>query len=160
MGSAIAMQVALVEPARVAALVLVGSATRLKVNPALMNLAASQDTYHQAIERLVAWSFSRHAPPRLKQLALRRLRETPQAVLHSDLLACDAFDISGQVADISTTAFVICGVEDRMTPVSEAQALSEMLRQARLEVMADAGHMPMLEQPLAFAALLQAYIFA
>src|SRR5512139_2770184 len=45
MGSAVAMQIALTEPGRAAALVLAGSAARLKVNPALIELSASQKTY-------------------------------------------------------------------------------------------------------------------
>jgi pimeloyl-ACP methyl ester carboxylesterase len=55
-------------------------------------------------------------------------------------------------------ALVVCGAEDRMTPLAEAQRLVAGLPHARLEVMANAGHMPMLEQPLAFAAILEAFL--
>ena len=157
-GSAVAMQAALTAPEKVAALVLVGSASKLKVNPALMTLAASPETYLQAIECIVAWSFSRRAPGRLVELARKRIAETPQAVLLRDLQACDAFDISGRLGEIEAPALVVCGTEDRMTPLAGAQALVGGLARARLEVMAGAGHMLMLEQPLAFAALLVAFI--
>ena len=158
MGSAVAMQVALTDPARVAALVLVGSASKLKVNPALMALAASPETYLQAIERIVVWSYGRQAPERLVELARKRMAETPQAVLLRDFQACDNFDISGRLDEIEAPTLVVCGTEDRMTPLAGAQALAGGLRRARLEVAAGAGHMLMLEQPLAFAALLEMFI--
>jgi pimeloyl-ACP methyl ester carboxylesterase len=158
MGSAIAMQVALAQPHWVAALVLAGAAPRLKVNPALIELAATPETYLMAMERIVAWSFSRGAPQRLMELALKRMGETPQAVLLADLLACDAFDIEGRLDEIQAPALVVCGAEDRMTPLRGAQALAQGLRQGQMEVVADAGHMLMLEQPLAFAAILEAFI--
>lgn len=158
MGSAIAMQVALSAPQRVSGLALSGSAPRLSVNPALLALAASPDTYQQAIERIVAWSFSRQAPLRLVELALKRMRETAQDVLLSDLQACDAFDVGGRLGEIEAPALVICGSEDRMTPLTGGQALVSGLKRGRLEVLDGAGHMLVLEQPLAFAALLEAFV--
>jgi pimeloyl-ACP methyl ester carboxylesterase len=158
MGSAVAMQAAVTAPDRVAALVLVGSASMLKVNPALMALAASPETYLQAVERIVAWSYGRQAPPRLVELARRRMAETPQAVLLRDLQACDEFDMRGRLGEIEAPTLVVCGADDRMTPLAGAQALADGLARARLEVAAGAGHMLMLEQPLAFAALLERFI--
>jgi pimeloyl-ACP methyl ester carboxylesterase len=158
MGSAIAMQAALAAPSRVAGLLLVGSAVSLKVNPALLRLAASPETTQQAIERIVAWSFSKQAPQRLVALALKRMRETPQAVLLGDLQSCEAFDISARLEEITAPALVVCGTDDRMTPLAGAQALANGLKQARLELLSGAGHMLMLEQPLAFTALLADFV--
>lgn len=158
MGSAVAMQAALTAAERVAALVLAGSASKLKVNPALMALAASPETYLQAIERIVAWSFSPQAPGRLVELARRRMAETPQAVLLRDLQACNEFDICERLGEIEAPALVVCGAEDRMTPLAGGKALAGGLARACLEVAAGAGHMLMLEQPLAFAALLERFI--
>ena len=158
MGSAVALQAALLRPASVAALILSGSGVTLRVNPKLLEMASSPQTYRQAMERIVAWSFSREAPPRLVELALKRMSATPQAVLQADLLACDAFNLADRLGEIRSRALVVCGAEDRMTPLAGAQALVDGLPYARLEVMAGVGHMPMLEQPLAFTAILEAFI--
>ena len=158
MGSAVALQAALLRPASAAALILSGSGATLRVNPKLLEMASSPQTYRQAMERIVAWSFSREAPPRLVELALKRMSATPQAVLQADLLACDAFNLADRLGEIRSRALVVCGAEDRMTPLAGAQALVDGLPYARLEVMAGAGHMPMLEQPLAFTAILEAFI--
>jgi pimeloyl-ACP methyl ester carboxylesterase len=158
MGSAVAMHAALLQPASVAALVLAGSGSTLRVNPRLLEMASSPETCRQAMERIVTWSFSRQASPRLVELALKRMNETPQAVLQADLLACDAFDMSSKLGEIQARTLVVCGTEDRMTPLRGAQELAGGLPQARLEVMPGAGHMPMLEQPLAFTAILDTFI--
>ena len=114
--------------------------------------------YPIAMERIVAWSFSRGAPQRLMELALKRMGETPQAVLLADLLACEAFDIDGRLDEIQVPALVVCGAEDRMTPLAGAQALAQGVMQGQMEVVADAGHMLMLEQPLVFAAILGVFL--
>jgi pimeloyl-ACP methyl ester carboxylesterase len=158
MGSAVAMHAALLQPGCVVALVLGGSGSTLRVNPRLLEMASSPQTYRQAMERIVSWSFSRGAPQRLVELAFKRMEETPQAVLQADLLACDAFDLRGRLGEIQAPALVVCGSEDRMTPLTGAQELADGLPVARLEVIADTGHMPMLEQPLAFMAILEAFI--
>ena len=158
MGSAVAMQAALIQPGRAAALVLSGSASKLKVNPALIELASSSETYRQAMERILAWSYARQAPQRLVELALKRMGETSQATLLADLQACDAFEIGERLGEIEAPTLVVCGAEDRMTPLLEAQALADGLRRGRLEIVAGAGHMAMLEQPLVFAAILESYI--
>jgi len=44
-------------------------------------------------------------------------------------------------------AMVACGVHDDVTPVKRHEFLAELIPNARLEIIADAGHLPTLEQP-------------
>jgi pimeloyl-ACP methyl ester carboxylesterase len=53
---------------------------------------------------------------------------------------------------------VICGDDDQMTPVRFAQYLSSFMPNARLNVIPNAGHMVMLEQPLLVANSLQSFL--
>lgn len=48
---------------------------------------------------------------------------------------------------IAVPALVIGGEEDGKLPVKRHQFLSEFIPRARLEIVADAGHLPMMEQP-------------
>lgn len=50
---------------------------------------------------------------------------------------------------VQVPSLVLCGAHDFLTPVCKHELLAQMLPQARLEVVPDAGHMPMLEQPAA-----------
>ena len=158
MGGAIALTLALDYPEHVLGIGLLGSAARLRVAPALLEVSGSADTFPDAVEMVISWSFSGHADPRLVELAAKRMAETRPSVLHGDFLACDSFDITARLAEIHTPALVICGEEDRMTPPRGAQFLSDSIPGARLEIIPAAGHMVMLEKPLEVAAALAQFL--
>ena len=158
MGSAIALWLALERPDLVTGLGLLGSSARLAVNPALIAGASRADSFPQAVDTVIRWSFSLSASPDLTHLAARRMAEMPAAVLHNDFLACSAFDLSDRLAEIHCPALVLCGDQDKMTPLSQAQHLARNLPAGRLEVIPGAGHMLMLEQPLAVEAALLRFL--
>ena len=158
MGGAIALQFALKNPTRVLALGLFSTAARLPVNPDLLDLTSTSTTYPTAVEKLVEWSFSPETPERLQELAHKRMLETRATVLHGDFLACSEFDMVPRLADISLPALVLCGDDDKMTPLRQSQLLTAELPQAHLEVIEAAGHMVMLERPHAVAEVLSSFI--
>jgi pimeloyl-ACP methyl ester carboxylesterase len=158
MGGAIALELALKYPEQVLGLCLVGTSARLRVSTQIFEESAHPTTYQRAIDTIIEWSFSPSSPQRLKELAAQRMVETRQTVLYGDFLACQGFDVSEQLAEIQLPALVICGEQDRMTPVRHVQFLADHLPQGRLEIVPDAGHMVMLEQPLLVAALLREFL--
>lgn len=158
MGAAIALTLAMDYPEHVLGIGLLGSAARLRVAPALLEVSASADTFTAAVEMVISWSFSPHADPRLVELAAKRMAETRPSVLHGDFLACDNFDITARVAEVRAPTLVVCGEEDRMTPPRGAQFLSDSIPGARLEVVPGAGHMVMLERPAEVAATLAQFL--
>ena len=52
-------------------------------------------------------------------------------------------------------AMVICGAEDKINPVKRHSFMAELIPHATLRVIADAGHLPTLEQPAATTAALR-----
>ncbi|TCL08988.1 pimeloyl-ACP methyl ester carboxylesterase [Shimia isoporae] len=52
-------------------------------------------------------------------------------------------------------ALVLCGEHDGLTPVKRHQFMAELIPYAELRVIADAGHLPVLEQPEATTKALQ-----
>jgi pimeloyl-ACP methyl ester carboxylesterase len=67
--------------------------------------------------------------------------------LYGDFLACDAFDVMDRLGEVKQRTLIVCGEDDRMTPLRYARTLAERMPEARLEVLPGAGHMAMLEQP-------------
>ena len=59
-------------------------------------------------------------------------------------------DLSQSLPEVDVPAVVVVGTRDQLTPVSHARRLAELLPDARLEVLPDAGHMANMEQPAAF----------
>jgi pimeloyl-ACP methyl ester carboxylesterase len=147
MGSAIALTLALEHSEHVLGLGLIGSATRLRVNPILIEETARESSFLAAVGKIVAWSFSPQTPEALTALVAKRLGQTRPSVLHSDLLASEAFDMTDRIGQISQPALVICGSEDRMTPARNAYFLADSLPNAQLQIIAGAGHMVMIERP-------------
>jgi pimeloyl-ACP methyl ester carboxylesterase len=147
MGSAIALTLAIDHPEYVVGLGLLGAGARLRVNPELLNYAADLTTFYKATDLLVECSFSPGAPPRLIELASKRMEEVRQSVLYGDLLACNRFDVMDRLGAVQQNTLVVCGADDQMTPARYAQYLSSSIPNARLTVIPNAGHMVMLEQP-------------
>jgi pimeloyl-ACP methyl ester carboxylesterase len=94
----------------------------------------------------------------LVELAAKRMEENRQSVLYGDLQACNQFDVMDRLGSIQQNTLVICGEDDQMTPVRYAQYLSSSMPNARLNVIPNAGHMVMLEQPLLVANCLQEFL--
>jgi pimeloyl-ACP methyl ester carboxylesterase len=147
MGGAIALSLALDYPQHVQALGLIGADSNLHVNPVLLDAASSPNTYLGAVEKSVAWSFSSKTSERLVELACKRMAETRQSVLYGDFLACDAFNVTERLSRVSQPTLVLCGVEDRMTPMRGSQRLESLIPNATIKTIPDAGHMVMLERP-------------
>jgi pimeloyl-ACP methyl ester carboxylesterase len=160
MGGAVAQKLALDTPEHTLGLGLFGCAARLAVNPQLLAAAGSAEKFDQAIQAIVAWSISRNADQRLKELVIKRMADIRPSVLHGDLLACNGFDISERVSEIQCPTLVVCGAEDRMTPVRNSQFLADHIPVARLEIVPGAGHMVMLENPEAVSHVLVKFLDA
>jgi pimeloyl-ACP methyl ester carboxylesterase len=158
MGSAIALSLALNHPEHVLGLGLAGGGARLRVAPALLESAAQPATFQNAIESVVSWSFSPQTPAHLVELARQNMIETRPSVLYSDFLACDAFDESARIAEIRQPTLILCGEDDKMTPLRYSQFLASSIPNATLKIIPNAGHMVMLEQPLAVAEALSVFL--
>jgi pimeloyl-ACP methyl ester carboxylesterase len=158
MGGAMALDFAARFPRRVLGLVLVGSGARLRVAPDLLRTTSNPSTLPEAIKLLSQLSFAPQTDVRLKELASRRLAETRLPVLHGDLLACEAFDASDRLSELSMPTLVVCGTADKMMPPVHSTHLREHISGARLELVPDAGHMVMLEKPEVVAQLLSDFL--
>jgi pimeloyl-ACP methyl ester carboxylesterase len=146
MGSAIALAMAIHHPEYVVGLGLISAGARLRVNPDILSYAADQTTFMKATDLMVSYSFSANTSPHLVELASRRMLETRQSVFLGDLRACNCFDVMDYLGSVDQPTLVVCGAEDRMTPLRFAQYLSNCLPHAQLSVIPNAGHMVMLEQ--------------
>lgn len=158
MGGAVTMTFASQHRDRIAAMGLISTGARLKVDPSLMEHTASSGTFASAVEMMIGRSFSESADPRLVGLAMRRFKETRPSVLHGDFVACDAFDIRETMFTLTAPTLVVCGDQDRMTPLRFSQHLARHLPDARLDLVPDAGHMVILERPRLVAASLLAFL--
>jgi len=158
MGGAISLMIGLEVPQRIGGLVLVGTGAKLRVHPQLLAFTENATSHQQLIEQMTKWAFSDRADERLVRLAQKRMDEVAAEVFHADFLACDQFDVMGRLSEITTPILIICGSEDKMTPVKYSQYLADHIHQARLYVVEGAGHMVMLEKPEEVVGQIQAFM--
>ncbi|MDH5505887.1 MAG: alpha/beta hydrolase [Anaerolineae bacterium] len=160
MGGAVALSLALDYPQHVAGLGLLGTGARLKVHPQIFNMLARPELVQDALDMIVSWSYAGEIANGLRAKAIKQLSQTRPAVLHGDYLACNAFDVMERLGDIVVPALVLCGQSDRLTPPKYSHYLTEHIPNARLEIIPDAGHMVMQEQPHLVANALLEFLAA
>ena len=151
MGGAIALEVALRYGDALAGLALVGTGTRLRVNPAILD-GLIQD-FNATTAQLIDWMYSPSCPLTTRQQGLEQVRSNDPQTLHNDFAACNAFDVRAEVSSLTLPTLIICGVEDKMTPIKFSEILYQSIAGSYLHLVEAAGHMVMLEQPEVVAGL-------
>jgi pimeloyl-ACP methyl ester carboxylesterase len=158
MGGAITLNISLLEPDRLAGIVLVSTGGKLRVHPDILALTSDDEKFQAAAEIVTSWSFSEGSNTRIRELALERLKQGSAKVANADYNACDCFDVMDQGGDVSVPALVICGDEDRMTPAKFSRYLAENIDHAEMVLVPGAGHMVMLEKPTIVAEAIRGFI--
>jgi len=152
-------------PSRVDKLALLGPAAPMEVSEGLLAAAKADDPV--AYELISGWSTSYG-----KQLGgntvpgmwlvgndLRLMQRTPAGVLHTDLVACNAWE-GGRAAAVQVRCptLVVMAARDLMTPPRAAKPLIDALAGVRVVTLPETGHAMMAEQPDAVLDALRAFL--
>jgi pimeloyl-ACP methyl ester carboxylesterase len=158
MGGAIAQALALDYPDRVAGIGLISTGACLPIPSSVIENAANQSTLLLAIKSLQEMSFGSHPSVNLDEISFKRLTNVRQPLLLGDLVACNRFNITGRLGAIRSPALVVCGTEDKLTPIRFSELLSSRIPGAALQTVEGAGHMLILEQPGRLAKLISVFL--
>ena len=146
LGGAIVQLYGLKYPEELKSLVLIGTGARLRVLPAFLT------TFKEMITDLAAWREyleGRYSlvDPEIRQVVIEERMQIGPAVMLSDFLCCDKFDIIDKVHTIKLPTLVICGSEDEMTPVKYTKYLADRIEEATQVVIDRATHLVFMEKP-------------
>ncbi len=147
LGGAIAQTLGLTYPERTAGLGLVGTGARLRVLPAILEGVLSSTDFAKTMQFVIEYSFAPGLDAEMRRRAEEDFRACPPQVTHDDFAACDAFDLMARVSDLKAPALIICGRQDRLTPIKYSEYLASKIPNARLVLVDGAGHSVMIEQP-------------
>jgi pimeloyl-ACP methyl ester carboxylesterase len=160
MGGAIAMDMALRHSARVEALILVATAAKFNI-PAERVEQMRAVTMGRAPQAFTTDSYS----PRTIKENFDVVREgwmeqikTDPRVRYTDILACNKVDLRDAISKIDKPAMIVAGKDDQITPPADADLIRSRIRGARLEVIADAGHIVPAERPAEFNAAVGSFL--
>jgi 3-oxoadipate enol-lactonase len=86
-------------------------------------------------------------------------RQSPDGYAAGCMAIRDA-DFSATAGTINVPAMVVVGDQDGSTPPDIVESLARSIPAARFEIIADAAHIPCVEQPVAFYDLVRAFMAA
>lgn len=156
LGGAVALQTTLDAPERVRGLALLGTGAHLSVSPAILD--SIHNNRADTIALLAKLFYARDASPMLRQRSVEELSAGDPATLHGDFVACNGFDVRARLGEVACPTLVLVGEADRMTPPAQSQELADGIARAQMQIIANAGHMAMIEQPQAVSAALGAWL--
>lgn len=156
LGAAIALSFVIRYDTAAAAVVPVAGGVKMPVNP--MILEGFKQDPASVIGMAAKFSVAKQNREKFSSLIAESLSRINPEIIHGDFSACDGLNITEAVAGIRIPALVVCGVEDKMTPPSLSQFISDHIPGARLTLIEGAGHFVMMENPEAFNAALTDFV--
>ena len=154
MGALIALEAAYQAQAGIDRIVLLGAAAPMPVAAPLLSAARAHD--QRAVDMIMsyahAWCSQLGGNPvpgiHIMNSNRRVLERHLENILFADLNACNEYTNGATAArNIGIPAYLILGAEDRMAPATQATELINALARAKVESLADCGHLMPSEQP-------------
>ncbi|MBN1828497.1 MAG: alpha/beta hydrolase [Deltaproteobacteria bacterium] len=152
LGAAVVLSLAIEYPHLISAVVPVGGGSRMAVNPAIFDLLTADPA--AACSLIAKLSLFKPLRDSLSPFLVEMFGRGDPSVLAGDLRACDAFDVTGDLSRVVLPVLAVCGDSDKMTPPSLSRMLAEQIPGARLALIGESGHFPMLERPTQFNRVL------
>jgi pimeloyl-ACP methyl ester carboxylesterase len=149
MGGAIAMELALRNPSRVRALVLIATAAkfdipqeRLETWRAVTMGRASQPFNNDGYSPKTIAS-----KPEIIREGWGEQIQTDPRVRWGDLVACSEVDLRDRINRLDKPTLILAGADDSITPPAEGELIKNKIKGARIETIPDAGHRLTTERP-------------
>ena len=172
LGGLIATRAAVLAPARVSALVEIASSPcfvrkpdwQSAMLPDLLDTFAAElaEDYVRTLNRFLALQVrgSENSGEVLKTLrALMLMHGEPNAdALRAGLMLLGMTDLRDSLDAVECPVLLLAGERDTLVPLSALQASRELFRDARLQVIAGAGHAPFIAQPEQVARMITGFL--
>lgn len=157
MGGLVAIDLALRDPERVEALVLLSCAARVRIPPKLI------ETWRQVTAGRISQPFTPDGygdgvPIEILREGWEEQTRTDPRVRHSDLLAVDGVDYRSRLVEIRMPALIVSGTKDPLVPPAVGAALAAGIPRARRVEIEGAGHFLYREAPDALHAAIDSFL--
>ena len=168
MGGYVAMEIVRQDPARVAGIALVDTkatadsdearANRLKVAEQVLAAGATEALSRAMVPTLLGTTSLEERPDVVAQVTAWIGAADPQAVAWAQRAMAARPDSLADLASLAVPALVVWGIEDGMSPRTEQDLMVDALRDARLVVVTESGHLSTVEAPEQVAAALVTFL--
>jgi len=168
MGGYVAMEIVRQDPARVAGIALVDTkatadsdearANRLKVAEQVEASGSTDALARAMLPTLLGATSQEDRPDVVAQVKAWIAAADPNAVAWAQRAMAARPDSLADLASLAVPALVVWGAEDGMSPRAEQDLMVEALRDARLVVVTESGHLSTVEAPDQVAAALVTFL--
>ena len=160
LGAAIALQSAINYPEKIEGIVCIGAGEKMPVNSFFLEFLQTNPPQIPAeiIDLICKFSLAKENRPKFISPLGKSIAMSKVDVMYGDLAACNNLDLTGQTDKIKVPALIVCGDEDKMTPHDLSRDLAAHIKRAKLETLAGAGHMAMIEKPAEFNETLDKFV--
>ncbi len=164
-GGLVTLEAAHLMPERVVGAVFIATAAAIPVNPALIDMAETQQD--RAINAMIAWGHGAEAAmhdntwPGASNifLGIDVMHRNKQEALPVDLKACAAYERGLEIASsLKCPSLCIFAQNDRMTPLKFGIMLAAALPDCELHVLEKTGHMIPVERSREVNSLLRSFL--
>jgi pimeloyl-ACP methyl ester carboxylesterase len=152
MGGAVALEIALFHPELLRRLILVATGCSFPGSGEILRWL--DENYDEGLERIARNCFSDSVDKSLVRTANAQMARLDPDIVRADFLACTLFNRCERLHEIRVPTLIICGEDDRMTPIELSRHLADSIPNAKLEVIPHGSHLVMLEQSDRFNQLL------
>ena len=126
------------------ALILMNTGAKLRVSPAI--LESLKRDYEEYLTYLNRVAFSKKTTNSIMEEYKDKSSLIGAEVTYQDFKICDNFNLFEKTNLIKIPCLIICGTDDKLTPVKYAQYFHDKIPNSKLVMIENAGHMVMLEK--------------
>ncbi|MCO6453069.1 MAG: alpha/beta fold hydrolase [Caldilineales bacterium] len=161
LGGCVALQMACTEPRRVRRLVLVNTFARLQSNGAgmwkqrLRRVGAALGDMDSLAELVASSLF---ADPAFQTFVYERFRCNDLGSMRRCMISIARFDLRSRLSAISSPTLILVGDRDATVPRRCADQLASGIPNARMQIVADAGHALPYDQPDEFVTAVEDFL--
>jgi pimeloyl-ACP methyl ester carboxylesterase len=149
LGGVVCLDFAFKYPDRVKALVLVATSAKFDIpTQKLMELKNDMESIFGSLEK---------AKEKMKDID-ERLVTNDMMVLLGDVMAVKKFDGIAHLSELKMPTLVVAGTDDILAPVSYSEQLHANIKHSQLKIIANVGHMVMVEAHQEFNAELEEFL--
>ena len=145
LGGAIVQSNYYLYPKRVKALILIGTGSRLRVSPVILDSLKS--SYHDFLKALPSGAFYKSTSVNIINDYVKETSTVGANVTFRDFSICDTFDTMEKTTSINIPCLIIVGKNDKLTPSRYSEFFHNKIKNSELHIINKAGHMVMLEKP-------------
>jgi len=156
MGGAIAQKFAIENSDKIKKLILASTGAKLKVAPIVFDTI--KNNFESVIEMLTDLLFAKRPSKEIAEIVEKEIKDCGRETLYNDFMICNEFNVMDTLDKIKNETLVICGDNDKLTPEKYSIYLKNNIKNSRLSIIENTGHMVMMEQPDSFNKIVKNFL--